>query len=652
MDVLGRSSRRRSVNIWPGFVDALATLLLVVIFVLMVFMVAQFFLSTALTGRDQALSRLERQVNDLAALLSLERDANAELRINVAQLSSELQASLIAREDSDAQLAALNEEREDLIDVGKSLQERLAALTREQETVLGGRESLRKQLAALAKERTTLAEDQESLTSLLATTEKERDSLTLDVQSLTSERDSLEGQIAALIQARDALAEEKSGLEEALAATSEDRDELQALKDSLDERLAAIAAEHAALQTNEQSLRNQVATLTQDNAKIVERLAALDAENTKVNAELADAYKTIEVDKETIQTQLAEIAAMESLRKELEASYQTIEADKETIETQLAELAALAKVRAELQAAYQTIEADKEKIEAQLTELAVMQRLQQEVAEAEKTIQVDKETIEAQVEELALLKGLRDEMLAQLDAAEAALAAQRGETGQLQEKLGEQAAISEEAKRQVQLLNRQLASLRQQLANLNTALEAAEAENLAQDVQIADLGKKLNVALASKVQELARYRSEFFGRLRQVLGKQQGIREVGDRFVFQSEVLFDSGSAQLGEQGKVQLSELAQSLRELEETIPTDIDWVLRVDGHTDRNPISTSEFPSNWELSTARAVSVVKYLIARGTPSHRLAATGFGEFQPLEEGTDEIAFRRNRRIELKLTQR
>ena len=169
---------------------------------------------------------------------------------------------------------------------------------------------------------------------------------------------------------------------------------------------------------------------------------------------------------------------------------------------------------------------------------------------------------------------------------------------------------------------------------------------------IADLGKRLNVALARKVEELSRYRSEFFGRLREILGDRRDIRVVGDRFVFQSEVLFDSGSDQIGLGGQDQLAQLAAALLEIASSIPPELHWVLRVDGHTDVVPISTGRFPSNWELSTARAVSVVKFLIGQGVPPERLAATGFGEFQPLDSRADEIGHRRNRRIELKLTER
>ena len=439
MYALGRSGRR-AINIWPGFVDALASLLLVVIFVLMVFMIAQYFLSAALTGRDEALVRLQREINGLAELLSLERAANAELRIDVSQLSSELQSSLTAR-------------------------------------------------------------------------------------------DSLTNQLAAL---------------------TESRDTLQA---SLDEA---------------------------------------QAKQAQASQELEDAYKVIEADKDKIEAQLAQLAILQKLRDEFSERIKAFETDK-------------AKVTKELEDAYKVIEADKAKIQAQLQDLAVLQ-------------------------------SLRDELLAKLAAAEGAR--------------DEQENLTDEAQAQVLLLNRQVVALREQLARISDLLADAEAKNKADDVQIADLGRRLNVALANKVQELARYRSEFFGRLREVLGDRQDIRIVGDRFVFQSEVLFASGSAELGAPGQRQMAQLAQTFKQIAGKIPKDLPWILRVDGHTDIAPIHTTEFPSNWELSTARAVSVVQFLIAQGIPADRLAATGFGEFQPLEQDRSDEAFRRNRRIELKLTER
>ena len=390
--------RERSTNIWPGFVDALATLLMVIIFLLMVFVLAQFFLSEALSGRDQALDRLRGQVTELADLLALERKENTDLRANLAQVSAELQASVTDKDDLAAQLKAMT-------------------------------------LRAEGAEETT----------------------------------------------------------------------------------------------------------------------------AKVKGQLEDAFKTIMADREKIETQLKNLAALA----------QNVEALK-------------------------ALQAELEKKVANLT----------------------------------------------------------GDLTTSKENLAKEKEISDAAKAQVALLNQQLGALREQIARLNQALEVSEKRDKEQKIQIANLGQRLNAALASKVQELSRYRSEFFGRLAEVLKGERGIRIVGDRFVFQSEVLFATGSAELGEPGKEQIATLASTLKEIMTRIPRDIDWVLRVDGHTDKVPIATAQFPSNWELSTARAISVVKFMISEGIPPNRLAATGFGEFQPLDDRDDEIAYRRNRRIEFKLTER
>jgi chemotaxis protein MotB len=221
-------------------------------------------------------------------------------------------------------------------------------------------------------------------------------------------------------------------------------------------------------------------------------------------------------------------------------------------------------------------------------------------------------------------------------------------TGQLQE----EKRVSARALAQVELLNQQIAALRRQLSALEEALNASEQRDKESQIKIADLGQRLNVALAQRVQELSRYRSDFFGRLREILGNRPDIRIVGDRFVFQSEIFFDTGQAVLRPEGKVELDKLGDALLDLEKQIPSEIAWVLRVDGHTDIRPISSSQFPSNWSLSAARAISVVQYLIGKGVSPQHLVAAGFGEFQPLDPGQTEEAFRRNRRIELKLTER
>lgn len=227
-----------------------------------------------------------------------------------------------------------------------------------------------------------------------------------------------------------------------------------------------------------------------------------------------------------------------------------------------------------------------------------------------------------------------------------------GRNSQLNKALDSEKQISSRALAQVEVLTQQISALRRQLAALEDALDASEKKDKESQNRIADLGQRLNVALAKRVQELSRYRSEFFGRLRAILGNRPDIRIVGDRFVFQSEVFFDTAQATLLPEGKAELDKVAGALTDLDKQIPHEIAWVLRVDGHTDVRPINSPVFKSNWDLSAARAISVVQYLASLGVPPQRLVAAGFGEFQPLDSDTTEDAYKRNRRIELKLTER
>lgn len=456
-----RNAQRAGYEIWPGFVDALTTLLLVIIFLLVVFVLAQFFLSQALSGRDAALEKLNQQVSELADLLALEKQSNTELRQDIVSLTSSLKAS-----------------------------------------------------------------------------NKERDTAIIQLDTLTT---------------RAINAEEK-------------RDELILL------------------------LRNQ------------------EQKTAESEQALKEAEDRIQLEQDKITTSLKEI---ESLRRDIEA-LQEVRKDLE------AQVGALTTKLTDKDTEIGTLRDRSKELEAKIAD------------EAERTSLVQKD-----VEQ-------RDIQLAELQALYL----------QTQDKLTEEERISSEAKAQVTLLNSQLAALRAQLARIEEALETSETKDKEQKAQIADLGRRLNQALAQKVQELQQYRSDFFGQLREVLKNKPGISVVGDRFVFQSEVLFGLGQAELGEQGRESMATFAETLLDIAKDIPGKIDWVLRVDGHTDKQPISTSRFPSNWELSIARALSVTKYLIARGIPPERLAPTGFGEFQPLDPREDEIAYLRNRRIELKLTEK
>ncbi|MGB7257206.1 MAG: peptidoglycan -binding protein [Pseudolabrys sp.] len=280
---------------------------------------------------------------------------------------------------------------------------------------------------------------------------------------------------------------------------------------------------------------------------------------------------------------------------------------------------------------------------AQLTELLSL----------EKTGKANLEDQLAQLQaSLATAQGDRDRYKGLADSAGAGAAQAKNQIGTLSSQVEGEKKISAGALAQVEVLNQQIAALRRQLAAIEQALDASEKKDKESQNRIADLGQRLNLALAQKVQELTKYRSDFFGKLREILGNRPDIRVVGDRFVLQSEVFFDTGKADLLPEGRGELDKVSSALIELEQKIPADIPWVLRVDGHTDVRPITGGQFKSNWDLSVARATTVVKYLIDKGVKPQRLMAAGFGEFQPIETGTTDEAYRRNRRIEFKLTER
>jgi len=308
---------------------------------------------------------------------------------------------------------------------------------------------------------------------------------------------------------------------------------------------------------------------------------------------------------------------------------------------------------------------ERDRLQARLAELEALGRDHAAVSEARDSLESRvtelTETLGTTSQELAAAKARNADLETLLESARAAASSAAGEpqiatdeariralverAESAERSLEDERALARELRRKVKQLNRIRIAL-------NEVVEASEAKTRAQEATVADLDRRLNEALASRVQELAKYRSEFFGRLRQVLGERPDIQIVGDRFVFQSEVLFRTGEATLEAAGERQLIQFAATLTEIAATIPPEIDWVLRVDGHTDRRPIRTPQFPSNWELSTARAISVVKFLIDQGIAPNRLVGAGFGRFHPLDPREDEIAFRRNRRIEFKLTQR
>ena len=290
---------------------------------------------------------------------------------------------------------------------------------------------------------------------------------------------------------------------------------------------------------------------------------------------------------------------------------------------------------------------------------AALVRLNQQIEELTSILAMERNAKNADEGKIAYLNATladaqrqQDKLRADAQQGGAGAQAAADKASAASDALSQQRALSQRALSQVDILNQQISALRKQLTAIQDTLDASQSSNHESQAKIADLGQRLNVALAQKVQELARYRSDFFGRLRQILGSRPDIRVVGDRFVFESSVLFESGKADISAAGQKSLESLASAVLDLEREIPPDIPWILRIDGHTDARAISGGQFKSNWELSSARAIAVVQYLVSKGVEPRFLAAAGFGEFQPIDSGTDDDALARNRRIELKLTER
>ncbi len=559
-----RSGKRAEANIWPGFVDAMTALLLVIMFVLSIFMIIQNVMRETITGQDVELHDLSAQVAGLAQALGLEQVRGNELSNQVGQMDRALTDSQAALQLQTALVASLSNDRD-------AANQRIA--------------SFEEQVAGLITRNTNLNAQNTSLQSSLADVEQ-------TAEDQASQIEAARASIAELDAARDLELTQKEAAQLALARARAEID-----VESEQARLAAAKAD---------ALEALVADLE---TKVVETETEL--------ATLSDAEAA----------RLVEAAAAEALRARL------LNADTELTAMTLA------------------LEEQRQKAEDTLTLLAAAEVAKRKLdnSEAENVAEIDRQE--------ALLEQAND-----------LLAGER--------------ALSAESQRQVALLNQQTAALRQQLNSLQGLLDASKEADREAQVQLQTLGADLNTALArvaaeqkaladsetaradletrererleAEAVDLRSFRSEFFGRVREVLNNREGVQVVGDRFVFSSEVLFAPGSAELGAGGRAQIAVVASVIRDIGDEIPSEINWVLRVDGHTDKTGIgSGSQFADNWELSQARALSVVKYLIDReGIPANRLAATGFGEFQPVVLGDSPEALAANRRIELKLTEK
>ncbi len=286
------------------------------------------------------------------------------------------------------------------------------------------------------------------------------------------------------------------------------------------------------------------------------------------------------------------------------------------------------------------------RLNAQLNELSELLGLEESRSEA---LEAQLTSVQDRNNSLVdQLESTRERLMQQTAVADAPSERLAG----MEESIDEKDEMSASQQAMILRLSNQIASLREQLRQIASALELQEQMTAEKEQELEQVSRRLNTLLAERVSQLEQYQSEFFARLRDILAGNENVRIVGDRFLLPSELLFASASAELGEEGRRELDKLADLLLDVAERIPEDVDWILRIDGHTDILPINTPRFPSNWELSTARAVAVVRYLADQGVPERRMAAAGFGEFFPVAEGTSPEALQRNRRIELKLTDR
>ncbi len=604
MAILRRRNSQVSGSIWPGFVDAMTALLMILMFVLTIFMVVQFVLRETITGQDEELDNmsdqiagqeveldsLAAQIAGLADALGLEQTHSKGLQGELTGLQSDFQSA----QSKIVQQTAL---------IGS-----LTATTQQQETQIV---SFEQQVAGLLGQR-------DDLKNRLSTTQAALSDVEAAQAKTLSQKEAVQ---LALAQAR---SEVDLQTEQARLAAAK-REALQALI--------------ADLNKNVTSKDSQIAVITNDlEAKEKQRLAEVAAvlalqERLKTSQ---DELGTLQTDITAKETELAQAKGALSQEEKL----------------RLIELAATKALRERLENSHDEL-------------IAMTLALEEKRKDAENTLTL----LAAAQAAKTTAESLADRRLSDHEK-EAVLLAQANNL------LKDEQALSAESQRKMTLLNQQTSALRGQLNVLQSLLDDANAKDTEARIQLKSLGVNLNTALArvaseqkhraaleenerkrleAEAKDLKKFRSEFFGRLRDVLGEQEGIRIVGDRFVFSSEILYMTGSADLGDRGKEEIRKVASIIKDIADQIPDGIDWILRVDGHTDNTPIrgSAGGYEDNWELSQARALAVVKYLVNDlEIPANRLSANGFGEFQPIAEGDSPKALAANRRIELKFTEK
>ena len=728
-----RTGARFQSSIWPGFVDAMTGLLLVLMFVLTIFMVVQFVLTERISGQETELNDLAGEVAALARALGLEESANAQLQARLGALSTSLnnaeddarrQAGRIAALtfERDQQAEALMEAASQINSFEAQVAGLLAQRDADQLAIAGlsqDRDDARARVTALEGEAAELLSQKEALDLALAATRNEvdaqaetarlaaarREALDALVADLRQRNTEAQGQVEALTgqvaDAAQALSDEETArlaeaaAAEALRARLQDADAeltsltlaLETQRKEAEDTLTLLAAARAAQGDLDDQLAAALISLqgaqnaAETGAAAQEDLALARAEIIELQTRLAETQTTLTADRETLRTDLdaaqQRIAALTDDLAAVSAARTEVLGDRDTANAALAEaqgqIAALQARLDTAEAAGSAVAADRDTMAARLAEAERrLATLSTALQDAQATLSTDRDALREQLKQ-ALAARLAAQTLAEDQTTEAEKRAALLAAAQAE--LADEQQISTEAQRQTELLNQQVAALNAQLGSLKALLDDAKTRDSAKDVQLQSLGSELNTALArvaaeqsrraeleaaerarleAQAQDLEQYRSEFFGRLRDVLGRQEGVRIEGDRFVFSSEVLFPPGGAVLSDEGEAEIAKVAAILRAVADDIPPEIDWVIRVDGHTDNTPLSgEGEFVDNWELSQGRALSVVKYMINfLGIPPDRLAANGFGEYQPIAQGDSDAALAANRRIELKFTEK
>ena len=620
-----RSLRNRlgdSTNIWPGFVDVLATLLIVIIFILMVFTVSQIYLSDAISGRDKALQELKLQISELSKLLQTE----------IVQKEGALQSL----SETESQLTGVQKDLKQQELITEELQTDLAKKSTEIFVQEQNLLALSGQITELLSELRIVAkalEIYEGLDNAILSTEGLGERIN---KALATRIDQLKTLNNQLDKTNKILAISESDLNEKISELNLVNEKLATNEKKLQENLNELNVKNENLMAINESLGLE-------DGGIIEQLDAIKTKNqelVKLNQDLMNSEKET---KETLalleKTNLDLAFRDEELQNQIN-QYQNLVND-------------LLKINDSLGLKDATLQEQLEAIRSKNQELA---DLNQNLINKDNTIF----DLRGKIIELNNILSISDDnrMEQELEIALLKNKIKNVETARSQEKEISTTEIQEmefqasQTFEQISILSEEIENLKNEILTLNLALEASEKLTATQNLEIEKLGERLNKALTSKIFELQKYRSEFFGKLQSLLGGREDIKIVGDRFIFESELLFDSASANLQENGKEKLKEIAYTLMETTNQIPTEIDWIIQVEGHTDKRPINTVQFPSNWELSTARANSVLKLLLEIGFPPKRLAAAGYGEFYPISEGENEKDFQQNRRIELKLTSR